>query len=394
MMRRQLVSLLLAGAALLPLSCGPSDTVTIQGAGATFPAPLYQRWFLEYYLAHPNVRVNYQSIGSGAGVSQLQEDLTDFAASDEALNDKKLKEVAQKLTEREHLGKNPVELIQIPFTAGAIALCYNLPGNPDLELPRKVYVGMVLGEISYWDDPAIKEANPGVSLPHLKITFIRRADSSGTTFVFTNHLNAIDDRWKTDNGGPGVSKTPQWKVGIGGKGNAGVAALISQTPGAFGYIEAGYAELVELKMAKLENHAGHFVLPTNENCRVALEEAKFDDVFGATIPDPKGKTALKKIIESSPALAAVPGTASFFIDRVQPYPIVTFTWVIVRKHYADKRLGDNLRAVLSYCLEDEPGKGQALSKDLGYVALPKETLERARKEVQKINAEPENEPSK
>src|SRR5262249_5655623 len=145
----------------------------------------------------------------------------------------------------------------------AVALCYNLPGDPDLKLPRKVYVGMALGEIKYWDDEAIQQANPGMALPHQHIVFIRRAESSGTTFVFTTHLNAIDDRWKKENGGPGASKTPQWKVGIGGKGNAGVAALIAQTPGAFGYLEAGYAELIGLKMAKLQNHAGSFVEPTS-----------------------------------------------------------------------------------------------------------------------------------
>ncbi len=373
---RQAVMLFLASITLLPLSCAPSDTVTIQSAGATFPAPLYKRWFLEFYLAHPNVRVNYQPIGSGAGVSQLEEGLTDFAASDEALKKSRLDEVAKTLSERE---RRPVELIQVPLTAGAVALCYNVPGNPELELPRKVYVGMALGEISYWDDPAIKEANPDVSLPHQPITFIRRAESSGTTFVFTTHLGTIDDRWKLDKDrkadspyrntpdGPGVSKTPQWKVGIGGKGNSGVAALISQTPGAFGYLEAGYAELVPLNMAKLENHAGNFVEPTNENCRVALEEAKFNDVFGATIPDPKGKTA---------------------------YPIVTFTWVIVRKHYRSQRLADDLRTVFGYCLQEEPGTGQALSADLGYVKMPKTTLERARKAIGQISGEQDQGPPK
>jgi phosphate transport system substrate-binding protein len=233
---------------------------------------------------------------------------------------------------------------------------------------------MALGDIDHWDHPDIKKANPNANLPHLKITFIRRAESSGTTFVFTTHLNAIDDRWKLKKDrpadseysgapdGPGASKTPQWKVGIGGKGNAGVAALIAQTPGAFGYLEAGYAELVGLKMARPINRAGNPVEPSNENCRVALEEAKFNDVFGATIPDPKGKTA---------------------------YPIVTFTWVIVRKHYANERLGKELRTVLTYCLGDQEGRGQALSEDLGYVALPKETLERARKEIKQINADHE-----
>jgi phosphate transport system substrate-binding protein len=365
---RQSVMLLSAGAALLPVSCAPSDTVTIQGAGATFPAPLYKRWFLEYYLAHPDVRVNYQAIGSGAGVSQLQEGLIDFAASDEALSKERLEEVAKTLGEREH---RQVELIQVPLTGGAVALCYNVPGDPDLELPRQAYVAMALGEINFWDDEAIQKVNPKISLPHQPITFIRRAESSGTTFVFTTHLNAIDDRWKLDKDrkagsnyfntpdGPGASKSPQWKVGIGGKGNSGVAALIGQTPGAFGYIEAGYAELVGLKMAKLENHAGSFVEPTSESSAISLEEAKFNSVFGAIVPDPKGKSA---------------------------YPIVTFTWVIVRKRYFDHRLGEELRGVLSSCLEDHKNKGQALSKELGYVKLPVETLARARRSILEINA--------
>ena len=367
MIRRHLLMLLLTGFALLPVSCGSSGTITIQGAGATFPAPLYKRWFLEFYLAHPDVRVNYQPIGSGAGVSQLQEGLIDFAATDEALKKERLEEVSKSLSERE---RQNVELIQAPLTAGAVALCYHIPGDPELNLPRKVYVGMALGEIRFWDDEAIKSANPAVNLPHQPITFVRRAESSGTTFVFTNHLNAIDDRWKLDKDrkkespqfgtpdGPGASKTPQWTVGIGGKGNSGVAALISQTPGAFGYLEAGYAELLGLKMAKLENGAGEFVAPTNENCLTALEEAKFNDVLGATVPDPKGKSA---------------------------YPIVTFTWVVVRKRFVDARLGTELRSVLSSCLDEEGSKGQAISDELGYVKLPPEARERSLKAISQIN---------
>jgi phosphate transport system substrate-binding protein len=373
MIERWFVTQLLLLAALLPVGCAPSDTVTIQGAGATFPAPLYKRWFLESYLEHPDVRVNYQAIGSGAGVSQLQEGLIDFAASDEALKPERLEEVAKVLSGRE---QQKVELLQIPLTGGAIALCYNVPGDPDLLLPRHVYVGMALGEIQFWDDEALKRANPKVTLPHQPIIFVRRAESSGTTFVFTTHLNAIDDRWKLKKDripgskyadaleGPGASKSPQWRVGIGGKGNSGVAALIAQTPGAFGYIEAGYAEQVGLKTAKLENRAGSFVGPTSENCRIALEEAKFNTVFGATIPDPHAASA---------------------------YPIITFTWVIVRKRYGDERLGNELRSVLASCLADEENRGQSLSKDLGYVKLPLETLTRARRTVQSINTVAEQE---
>jgi phosphate transport system substrate-binding protein len=353
---RNVVYLLAAGAALLPISCGRSDSVTIQGCGATFPAPLYKRWFLEYYKAHPGVRVNYQAIGSGAGVSQLEEGLAVFAASDESLKKDKLEGIAKTLSDREH---RPVELLQAPLTAGSVALCYNVPGNPALQLPRKVYVGIALGEIRFWDDDAIKAANPGVNLPHLAITFVRRAESSGTTYVFTSHLSAIDERWKNGKG-LGADKSPQWPVGIGGKGNAGVAALIQQTPGAFGYLETGYAELLALPMAKLENHAGNYVEPTGENSRIALEEAKFNDVLAAAVPDPKGYTA---------------------------YPIVTFTWVIYRKHYHDQRLGEHLKDVFRYCLDTDEGKGQALSESLGYVPLPKDALERSRKAIKQINAE-------
>ena len=160
--------------------CGPADTVTIQGCGATFPAPMYKRWFLEFYKQHPNIRVNYQAIGSGAGVQQFEEGLVQFGATDDALDEKKLKDIAKKLDIQ--------AVLQIPLTGGSIALCYNLPGiDPatNLKLTRKAYIDMLLGKITYWDDPAIYATNPTVNLPHLEMTFIRRADSSGTTAVFT-----------------------------------------------------------------------------------------------------------------------------------------------------------------------------------------------------------------
>jgi phosphate transport system substrate-binding protein len=334
--------------------CSPADTVTIQGCGATFPAPLYKRWFLEFYKEHPNVRVNYQAIGSGAGMRQLEEGLVHFGATDEAQSEDKLKAMAQKMSDRE--GK-PVELVQFPLTAGAVAICYNVPGNPAIKLSRSVYVSIFLGEIKNWSDERILALNPGVNIPSLEITVVRRAEGSGTTFNFTNHLNAIDSRWKKDNGGPGAAKTVHWPVGIGGKGNAGVAALIQQTPGAIGYIEAGFAEIVELPIATLQNQAGEYVLPTEVNVRATLGEAKFNKVLGATIADPKGKNA---------------------------YPIATFTWVVCRKKYADPTIGEKIKAVLEYCLETTPERGQSLSKDLGYIELPPETLKAARAAAQGI----------
>jgi phosphate transport system substrate-binding protein len=349
---------LLASVMLAVAGCGGSDTVTLQGSGATFPAPLYKRWFLEFYRLHPNVRVNYQATGSGAGVEQFEAGLTKFGASDEALKKDRLESIAKTLSEREN---RKVEVIQLPLTAGSVALCYNVEGNPKLKLARKAYVGILLGSIEYWDDPAIQATNPGVSLPHQQIAFIRRAESSGTTFVFTNHLNAIDPRWTKEGGGPGVGKSVQWPVGIGGKGNAGVAALIQQTPGAFGYIEFGYAELAELPMAAIENHAGDFVLPTIDSCREALQEAKFNEVLAAAVPDPKGKTA---------------------------YPIVTFTYVVCRKNYEKSRFAEELKSVLNYCLDNKTqAQGQALSEELGYIPLPEEALVKARQRVAEIGTE-------
>jgi phosphate transport system substrate-binding protein len=356
-------ALLMATVCLFFAGCGPADTVTIQGCGATFPAPLYERWFLEFYLKHPKVRVNYQAIGSGAGIQQFTEGLVHFGASDEALNEERLGDIAKTLSARE--GKT-VEVMQIPMTAGAVALCHNLPGEPPLRLSRKALADILLGHLSYWDDPRIQSANPGITLPHMEIIFIRRAEGSGTTFVFTNHINAIDQRWDKKKGGPGAGKTIQWPVNfIGGKGNAGVAALVQQTPGALGYLEAGYAEITGMPMAALENHAGNFVQPDFKHCQEALEDAEkyrlFNKVLGATIADPKGAHA---------------------------YPIVTFTWVICRKSYPDPRVADNLKAVLSYCLESKTaGAGQELSQQLGYVPLPEATLTKSRQLVAEIHVE-------
>jgi phosphate transport system substrate-binding protein len=361
-MRRYCQVLVVAALFGATFGCGPSDTVTIQGCGATFPAPLYKRWFLEYYRQHPEVRVNYQAIGSGAGIQQFEEGLVLFGASDEALKPDRLKEIAKKLSK---LDGYDVELIQVPLTGGSVAICYNVPGfneagNPSLKLSRKTYIDMMLGEITFWDDPRIQSANPGVELPHLEMTFVRRAESGGTTFVFTNHLNAIDARWTTAKGGPGVGKTVQWPVGIGGKGNSGVNALITQTPGAFGYIEAGYAELTKLPMATIENKAGNYVSPSAANAREGLNEAKFNEVLGATVPDPKGPNA---------------------------FPIVSFTWVVCRKSYPDAKQATKLRDVLNYCLSTEADGGQTLSKELGYVPLPMDALLKARKAVSEIKTD-------
>jgi phosphate transport system substrate-binding protein len=353
---RRVMLLLLAALACFSPSCASSrGVVTLQGCGATFPAPLYKRWFLEYYRAHPNVRTNYLAIGSGAGVRQLSEGLVDFGASDEALTRKKLASVAKDLSQM--LGGHKVELLQLPMTAGSIAVCYNVPGVDRLRLSRKALIDILLREVDFWDDEPIRQCNPGVALPHLGITFVRRAESSGTTFNFTNHLNAIDPRWRKDNGGPGAGKSVNWPAGLGAKGNAGVAALISQTPGAIGYLESGYAKLIDLPMAALENRAGTYVSPNADSAKLALEEAKFDDVFAATVPDPRGEHA---------------------------YPIVTYTWMVVRKKYDSPRdpprRAEALKDVLRYGLTT----GQEFSESLGYDPLPAAVAKRVLKAVDQI----------
>jgi phosphate transport system substrate-binding protein len=331
-------TLTLAG--LLPIaSCYPwSRSITIQGCGATFPAPLYQRWFLEYYQSHPDVRVNYQAIGSGAGVSQFEAGLVDFAGTDEALDEKKLTGLAKKLG---------VGVFQMPLTAGAVAVCYNVPVERELRLTRHALVSIFLGEIGTWNHEEIQACNPGVELPALPIRVIRRAEGSGTTFVFTNHLHAIDPRWTEKRRGKSIT----WPVGIGGKGNAGVNALIQQTPGAIGYIEAGYAVLTRLKRIRLENKAGQFVLPEEENTRLALGEVKLDKVLGGIVSDPSGTDA---------------------------YPIATFTWVVCRERYANPAVAKAIKDVLNYCLTDKPGVGQGISSDLHYVPLPPEVAAKSR----------------
>jgi phosphate transport system substrate-binding protein len=330
-----------AAVALLCSSCLPEgQVVTLQGSGATFPAPLYKRWFLEYYRAHPDVEVSYQAIGSGAGVRQVIEGIVDFGASDAAMSDEEMQKV-----------QGGVQLL--PMTAGSVVISYNVPNvTTPLRLSRDAYPRIFLGEITSWDDEAIRKTNPGVNLPALPITIVRRAEGSGTTFAFTNHLSTISPAWKK---GPGTGKTVVWPTGIGGRGNAGVTALVQQTPGAIGYLEYGYANLGHLPMAVLENRAGQYIAPNPDSGRAALEGAKIPDNLRLFIPDPEGKDA---------------------------YPIVTYTWMLCYKTYPDERKLRVLQDVLRYGLTD----GQQLAADLGYIPLPPGVAGRVLDAVERLGA--------
>jgi phosphate transport system substrate-binding protein len=332
--------------------CARSDGVALQGAGATFPAPLYKRWFLEYYRQHPDVRVNYQAIGSGAGIRQFTEGLVTFGASDAFMS-------------KDEIAKVPTErgVVLLPMTAGNIVICYNLPGDPKgLRLTRAAYVGLFLGKITSWADPAIAEANPGVTLPDQPVTVVRRAESSGTTYAFTSHLDTISEDWKTTKDGPGRGKSITWPVGIAGKGNSGVAALIKQTPGAIGYLEYGYADLAKLPMAQLQNKSGVFVAASQASGLAALAPpslVKVPDDLHVEVNDPTGADA---------------------------YPIVTCTWLLCARHYEDTAKAKELKQVLRYCLTE----GQRLSDDLGYIPLPATIRDRCIGAVEQISA-PANE---
>ena len=220
---------------------------TLNASGATFPAPLYNRWFIEYNKIHSDVEVNYQGVGSGQGIANFTNGLTDFGASDAAMNDKEIAAVTNG------------GVVLLPMTAGSIVISYNLPGVTDpIKLPRDVYPAIFEGEITSWGDPKIAAANPGVKIPDLPITVASRADSSGTTFNFSSHLAAISPDFAAKLGKPG--KKVQFP-GVGGTGNNGVASLIKLTPGTIGYVEYGYAKSSGLPMATLQNKAGKFVAP-------------------------------------------------------------------------------------------------------------------------------------
>lgn len=303
--------------------------VNLVGAGASFPAPLYQRWFQEFSQANSQIQVDYQSVGSGAGVEQFTQQTVDFGASDVAMKDEEIAKVER-------------GVLLLPMTAGSIVLAYNLDGVEDLKLTRDAYIGILKGKITEWNDPAIADANPGVDLPGSAITFVHRSDGSGTTGVFTKHLSAISPEWEE---AVGAGKTVEWPVGIGAKGNEGVTAQIAQTPGSIGYIEYGYAKLNDIAFASLENKAGKIVKPSDEAASVALGAVELPENLRAFIPDPEGDTS---------------------------YPIVTYTWMLAYEQYDDAEKAKALEAAIEYGLNE----GQDVAAELGYVPLPKNVREK------------------
>lgn len=303
----------------------------LSGAGATFPAPLYQRWGVEYNKLFPAVQVNYQSVGSGAGVKNFTAGVVDFGASDAAMSDAEIAKVAK-------------GVVMIPATAGEIVLAYNLPGVTKLNLSREVMAGIYLGKVTKWNDAAIVKDNPGVTMPNVAIQVASRSDGSGTTFIFTQHLSAISKDFADE---VGTDKSVTFPVGVGGKGNEGVTALVKQSPGAIGYVEYGYAKNNGVAMANLQNKSGNFIAPDIAGAAATLANVQLPENLRVWPVDPEG---------------------------ANDYPIVSFTWLLLYKKYDDAAKLKALKDFVTWGLTD----GQKLSEELGYVPLPAPVVEKAK----------------
>jgi phosphate transport system substrate-binding protein len=329
---------------LVLLSTGPSraqDGVRLTGSGATFPFPIYATWFKAFSGKNKSVTVDYQGKGSGAGIQDFLNHTVDFAASDAAMTD-------------EDMAKVPGGVQLLPMTGGEIVIAYNLPGNPKgLKLPRDVYAGIFLGKVTKWSDPKLKAANPGVTLPDQEITVVRRADSSGTTFVFTTHLSAISEEWKKSHGAGTTVTWPKSDKFVASPKNDGVTATIKQTPGSVGYIEYAFAKFAKVEMAQVQNKAGQFVAPGGEGGPAALASVELPANLRAWISDPEGASS---------------------------YPIATYTWMLFYKDNKDPKKAAALRQLVEFCLAD----GQKMSQSMGYIPLPEKVVSVVRKSASSI----------
>lgn len=340
--RRGFVAIASQSAAIAAISLSPlgvtswaqsarsSGSISLQGAGSTFAALLYKKWIEEYRVAHPNVSISYDAVGSGEGVKQFIADKVDFAGSDEVLT-----EVEATKTHRGAL--------MIPVTAGMIALAYNIHGvNNEIKLPRDVYVDIFAGKIRQWDDPRIKAANPGTIFPHIDIAIVARQDSSGTTAAFTHHLAAIP-AWRA--AGMGVGKLIDWPKGtMLATGNEGVAGRIKISDASIGYVEYWFAQRLELRMAAVQNKAGAFITPTANAGQLALS----------------GRVAQVRELDASVADPADPGA----------YPITTYSWMFLYPRYTDRAKAVALREFAEWGLS----KGQGYGAQLGYLPLSSDVV--------------------
>jgi phosphate transport system substrate-binding protein len=319
---------ILAGIALAATSAVAGHL--INGAGATFPFPLYSKWFADYNKAHPDVQINYQSIGSGGGIKQITEGTVDFGASDAPMSDEQM----QKAT-----AKHPAGLQHIPTVMGAVVLIYNVPGVSGLRLTPEALAKIYLGKITKWNDPAIAAENKQLKLPDTGITVAHRSDGSGTTNIFTDYLSKISADWRAEKTGPGRGTSVNWPVGLGGKGNDGVTGIVKETPGAIGYVELAYANQNKLTVTELRNHDGEWVKPTLDAVSEAASKVEMPDDYRVSITDQPGKGA---------------------------WPIAAFTYLLIDKDSQDAVKGPSLLA-FTWWAEHE---GQSSAAPLDYAPLP------------------------
>ena len=326
-------TLIAVGLLIAALSSAQAQKLT--GAGATFPYPIYSKWFSEYSAAHPGVEINYQSIGSGGGIRQMTAGLVDFGATDAPATD-------------EQLAPSKTKLIHLPTVLGAVVPIFNVPGVSDIKFSSEVLADIYLNKITYWNDARIKNDNPGVNLPNLKITVVHRADGSGTTYIFTDYLSKVSKDWAS---GPGRGASPSWPTGVAGKGNEGVAGYVRQLSGSLGYVELIYALQNKISYGEVKNASGNFIK--------------------ASIP---GVTAAAASLKQMPADYRVSITNAPGKDA---YPISSFTWMLVPIKSSDPAKGKVIKDLLSWIVKSGEGEVSALS----YAPLPKNVVEKELKTI-------------
>jgi len=321
---------------------GPGGTVSLHGAGATFPNPLYQKWLSEYEKLQPNIKIDYQSIGSGGGVKQLKEQTIDFGASDPPMKDEDLKSA-------------PGEILHIPTVLGAVVVTYNLSGiNQTLKFSPDIVADIFLGKIKKWNDPRIAADNAGVTLPANDITVVHRSDGSGTSAVFTDYLSKVSAEWK-EKVGSGTS--PSWPVGLGGKGNEGVTGQVKATPNTIGYVELAYAIQNKLPVGHVKNAAGNFIEPSIDSVTAAAAAS------AANTPED-----LRVSITNAAG--------------AQVYPIASYTYVLVYKDQKDAAKGKAIVDFLWWAIHD----GENYAKPLLYAPLPADIVRRAEVKINSVTS--------
>jgi phosphate transport system substrate-binding protein len=310
---------------------------TINAAGATFPEPIYQKWFQNFHKAHPDIQINYQALGSGAGIRQLTEGTVDFGASDMPMTDDQLSKVTK------------YKVLHFPTVLGGIVPTYNVPGAPSMNFSGATLAGIYLGSIKKWNDPALKKDNPSANLPNEDITVVHRSDGSGTSFVFSDYLSKVSPEWKSK---VGVNASVNWPVGLGGKGNEGVAGLVKQTPFSIGYVELIYAIQNKMEYGSMKNASGNFV------------KADFHSISDAAAGAAKDMPADFRVsINNAPGKNA--------------YPISTFTWLLIPDKIPDAAKKKSIIDFLQFMMTTGQGDAQGLS----YAPLPKAVVEKEQKQL-------------